>query len=253
MPTHRDWLAERPFTLALSAGFFGFFAHTGLLAALEAAGLRPRRVIGISAGALAGGLWAAGLEPDDLADELIRLRRSDFWDPSLPLGGLLKGDKFAAKLDDLLSARGVRDFAECRVPFAAIVHDVLRRRPEVVEAGPLAPAIQASCTVPLMFRPRLAPGARLLRPIWVDGGVSDRWGLGALGDGERVLFHALPSRSARSRLVRDQPLPTAGADRRVMVIPGLPRVSPFRLPYGQVALGVAYDYVRRWLELPAIA
>ena len=90
-------------------------------------------------------------------------------------------------------------------------------------------------------------------PIWVDGGVSDRWGLGALGDGERVLFHALPSRSARSRLVRDQPLPTAGADRRVMVIPGLPRVSPFRLPYGQVALGVAYDYVRRWLELPAIA
>src|SRR5690606_38288850 len=30
-PLRRDWLAERDFTLVLGAGFFGFFAHTGLL------------------------------------------------------------------------------------------------------------------------------------------------------------------------------------------------------------------------------
>src|SRR5690606_33221631 len=50
--THSDWLAREPFTLALSAGFFGFFAHTGVLLALEHAGLRPRRIVGVSAGAL---------------------------------------------------------------------------------------------------------------------------------------------------------------------------------------------------------
>ena len=55
-----DWLSEEPFTLLSSAGFFGFFAHAGLLAALEQTGLSPRRVAGASAGALAGGLWAAG-------------------------------------------------------------------------------------------------------------------------------------------------------------------------------------------------
>ena len=33
----RDWLEAEPFTLALSAGFFGFFAHTGLILALEEA------------------------------------------------------------------------------------------------------------------------------------------------------------------------------------------------------------------------
>ncbi|MCY1010611.1 hypothetical protein OV079_34610 [Nannocystis pusilla] len=27
--SNREWLAAEPFTLALSAGFFGFFAHTG--------------------------------------------------------------------------------------------------------------------------------------------------------------------------------------------------------------------------------
>ncbi len=26
-PTLREWLAEEPFALTLSAGFFGFFAH----------------------------------------------------------------------------------------------------------------------------------------------------------------------------------------------------------------------------------
>ena len=30
-----DWLDAGPYTLALSAGFFGFFAHAGVLAALE--------------------------------------------------------------------------------------------------------------------------------------------------------------------------------------------------------------------------
>ena len=38
-------LAE-PFTLGLSAGFFGFYAHAGLVVALEEAGLRPARVAG---------------------------------------------------------------------------------------------------------------------------------------------------------------------------------------------------------------
>ena len=246
MITHRDWLAERPFTLALSAGFFGFFAHTGLLRALERAGLRPRRVVGISAGALAGGLWASGLDADAIAGELLRLRRADFWDPGLPLGGLLRGDKFAAKLRALLDDRGVADFAACPTPFAAIVHDLLRRRPEVVERGPLAPAIQASCAVPLMFRP-LRRGLTLL----VDGGVSDRWGLGALHPGERILLHAHPTRSAHSRLLPPQPLPPSTAERATLVIPDLPRVTPFRLDAGQPALTAAYDHVRRWLDAPA--
>ncbi|HRI07005.1 MAG TPA: patatin-like phospholipase family protein [Nannocystaceae bacterium] len=245
MPTHRDWLAERPFTLALSAGFFGFFAHTGLLLALEEAGILPARVVGISAGALAGGLWASGLDGGTIADELLRLRRADFWDPGLPLGGLLRGDKFATKLHQLLDARGVAAFEACPVPFAAVVHDVLRRRPEAVAHGPLGPAIQASCAVPLMFRPRLR-GLSIL----VDGGVSDRWGLTALRDGERTLLHALPSRSAHSRLLPDQPLPPATEARRTLVIPGLPRVTPFRLDAGAHALGVAREHVRRWLDAP---
>ena len=39
--TLAEWLSEGPFTLCFSAGFFGFFAHAGLLAGLTEAGFRP--------------------------------------------------------------------------------------------------------------------------------------------------------------------------------------------------------------------
>jgi len=38
-PTVREWLRERPFALGLSSGFFGFFAHAGLVSVLEDEGL----------------------------------------------------------------------------------------------------------------------------------------------------------------------------------------------------------------------
>ena len=75
LPTRAELLREEPFTLALSAGFFGFFAHTGFLSALETRGIQPHRVIGASAGALAGGLWSAGMSADVLKKELLDLKR----------------------------------------------------------------------------------------------------------------------------------------------------------------------------------
>ncbi len=246
--TRAQWLAREPFTLALGAGFFGFFAHTGLLQALEATGLHPRRIVGCSAGALAGGLWASGLSADALAEELLTLRREEFWDPGLPLGGLLRGRKFNAKLRGVLARAGVEHVHECRVPFAAIVHDVVGRRCLALEAGRLDLAIQASCTVPLMFRPLWVDG-RLL----VDGGVSDRMGEVALGPDERVLGHYLPSRR-RVLPTSRQPPPTDVPGRRMMVItPDLPRVSPFRLEQGPRALRHTRDHILRWLDAPVPA
>lgn len=245
--THADWLAAEPFTLALSAGFFGFFAHTGVLLALEAAGLMPRRIVGVSAGALAGGLWASGMSAAQIEAELTSLRRADFWDPGLPLGGLLKGGKFAAKLRGLLEGRGVSRVEECRVAFAAVVYDVASRRVRAVERGALGPAIQASCTVPLMFRPLRHEGRLLL-----DGGVADRLGLCALGPEERALHHTLRSRSPWSGLrgagqdtLADRP------GRKVLVVEDLPKVSPFRLDAGPGALARARAAAERWLRAPA--
>jgi NTE family protein len=229
-PTLREWLRERPFTLALSSGFFGFFAHTGLVTVLEDEGLLPERLAGSSAGALVAGLWASGVSATRLEGELTALRREHFWDPGPGLG-LLRGRLFRDRLESLLVAR---TFAACRAPLAISVYDVLSRATRVVADGDLAPAIQASCAVPLLFHPVWSGGRPLL-----DGGIADRPGILGVPHGERVLHHHLASRSPWRR--RGSPSMDVPARHGLLalVLSDLPRVGPFRLERGPRAFDAA--------------
>jgi NTE family protein len=227
--TLREWLAAAPFGLALSSGFFGFFAHCGLLSALEDARLLPTRLSGSSAGALVGGFWAAGLNTTPMRDILFQLRKQDFWDPAPGLG-LLRGRRFRELLERWLP---VREFADCRVPLAVSVYDLLGHRTRVLDQGALAPAIQASCSVPLMFHP-VWQGAR---PLF-DGGIKDRPGLAGMPPG-RVLYHHLASRSPWRRQNGAQTRIPSATALQALVIDNLPRVGPDRLHEGQRAFDAA--------------
>jgi NTE family protein len=251
MPTLRDWLEEGPYTLALSSGFFGFFAHAGVLGVLEQERLLPARLCGSSAGALVGGLFAAGLPASTIREQLLALRRDDFWDPRPGLG-LLRGDRFRARLDELLSVGGVGTFEACSRPLAVSAWDPLARETVVLRSGPLAPAIQASGSVPFLFQPVRLGGRWLF-----DGGIGDRHGLagappvGAPGDpAPRVLYHHLTSRSPWRRAsspalqVPDRPGLVAVA------LYGLPRPGPFRLERGAEAMALAAEGMRAALGRP---
>jgi NTE family protein len=225
----------------MSSGFFGFFAHTGFLSVLEDEGLAPSRVSGSSAGALVGGAWASGLPALALKDTLFALRRESFWDPRVG-PGLLRGELFRRLLDALLP---VSTFAACRVPLAVSVFDLVTRRTRVLEDGLLAPAIQASCSVPFLFHPVWIAG----RP-YVDGGVADRPGLMGVPHGDRVLFHHLASRSPWRR----RGSPSLELPRRQnlasVVLDDLPRVGPFKLDVGRRAFEAARVGMKRALASP---
>ena len=225
-PTLREWLRERPFTLVLSSGFFGFFAHTGMLEALVEEGLRPRRVVGSSAGALVGGAYAAGIDPAALADELLRVKRADFWDPGLGLG-LLRGQRFRAQLERIIGDIRIEDG---RVPTSLVVHDVLAHAPRALSTGALAPIIQASCAVPGLFQPVWIDG----RP-YLDGGILDRPGTSPLVDGERTLYHHLASRSPWRALGSPGMQIPARNGLTALVLESLPRSGPFKLEVGAQA------------------
>lgn len=233
------WLARQPFALAMSSGFFSFFAHTGMLRALTGAGLAPRAVAGSSAGALVGGAYAAGLPPDALAERLERLRRAEFWDPA-PGAGLLAGRAFDAILRDLLP---VTSIGACRIPVRISVFDIARRATHVVADGDLPHAIRASCAVPALFHPVRVAG----RACW-DGGILDRPGLAGLADEPRILFHHIGSRSPwRLRL----PLPRRPG-MVTLVIDELPRSGPFRLAAGRRAMVLAREAMQRALDAPIV-
>ena len=184
------------------------------------------------------------MDAGSIADELVSLRREDFWDPGLPLGGLLRGKKFRNRLAMLLGRLGVERIEQTPIRFAPIVHDVFRRKPLALREGLLDEAIVASCTVPGMFRP-VVSGRRLL----VDGGVSDRCGFTALEDDRRVLLHFLPSRR-RVKWGAPAPVPTEvpGAESLLLLTPDLPKVTPFALEQGAVAYAHTYEHAQRWLD-----
>jgi len=225
--------------LALSSGFFGFYAHTGAVEALTDELPPPAHTSGASAGALVAAAIGAGVSPKELMEELIGLERHDFWDPGLG-PGLLRGRLFRDHLERLLPPR----FADCPTPVSVAVHDVLLQRPRALAVGNLPAAVHASCAVPIMFHP-----VRIGRRIFVDGGVSDRPGVVAMPPG-RVLFHHLASRSPwrrRGSSALDLPRRSGLVS---LVIEGLPRVHPFALEAGRRALVAARAATRAALDQP---
>jgi NTE family protein len=186
-------------------------------------------------------MWASGLPAGRIRDELLSLRRRDFWDP-WPGPGLLRGRKFRRRLQALLP---VDSFAACRWPLAVSTFDVLGRRTRVLDRGPLAPALHASCAVPVLFQPTWVG----LRPC-LDGGLSDRHGLAGMPSSGRLLYHHLASRSPwRSPDSPAMRLP-ARPDTVSLIIEGLPRSGPFRLEAGRDAYRRARDAAREALDRP---
>lgn len=239
-PTLGDWLACAPFGLTLSSGFFGFFAHAGVVAALADRGLMPAAISGASAGALVGAAWASGLPPDAVADRLCTLTKRDFWDP-FPGPGLLRGARFQSLLRDWLPVTRIED---CPTPLALSVHDVLARRTTVLQHGPLAQAVRASCSVPLMFHP-----VWIGRRPYVDGGVSDRPGLAGMPM-SRVLYHHLKARSPWRAANGAQTVIPQQPGLVALVLDDLPRPLPDALEAGPAALDTARRLTHAALDAP---
>ena len=255
-PTLAEELRAAPFELILSSGFFGFYAHAGVMEALEEAQLVPSLIGGSSAGALTSGLWAAGMPASELRERFLNLKRTDFWDLDPRFGlhpeahgfGLLRGRAFDALLEDGLGKYGVRDFSQCRVPLRVVAHDMDLNRPVVLDRGEVLSAVRASCALPGLFQPVRIDGVRYL-----DGGISDRAGIRAATPGARVLFHHLSPKSPWRWFWTSQTLPPTRPNTFVLCAHDVPRLGPFRLARGAQAYTVARDMARRALHTAARA
>ncbi len=226
-----EWLAEGPYTLALSSGFFGFYAHAGVLEALCESDVAPAALRASSGGAVTAALWASGLEPAELSQGLSQVKREDFWDPA-PGVGLLRGEV----LDDTLRSRmPVTDFAGCRLPISISVFDVRKRETEVINSGDLVLATRASSAFPGLFQPVIINGQPKL-----DGGIKDHAGYYGAPLQERILHHDLKRKQVtvnRENLQR-------------LSLEALPTVNPFKLYRGMVAYKEAYRQTIQKLSEP---
>jgi len=150
--------------LALSGGAVRGIAHIAVLEVLEEEKIPVTAVAGTSAGSIVGALYAAGMTPGEIRRLALETGWTDLLRPRLPKRGLLSGDGIRSFLLDVLP---VKRFESLTIPFAAVATDLRTGERVVLRRGSIARAVQASCSLPLIFEP-----VRFGQRILVDGGVA---------------------------------------------------------------------------------
>ncbi len=164
--------------ITLGSSFLGYATHAGFLARLHELGVRPVRVGGSSAGALAAGLYASGL-PLEKRREIVtswafrmsfvsstpwvkHYFRNTF---TTPHPGLFKIDGAVDYLEKQMGDLRIEDLKE--PSFMAAVSDLEHKQTHFLQTGSLARAMVASCCVPTIFTPMQHAGMTCF-----DGGVA---------------------------------------------------------------------------------
>ena len=150
--------------IALGGGAARGFAHIGVIKALEAQGIFPDIVVGTSAGAVVGALYAAGnngFELQKLAHKLDEKKLSDW---SIPDRGVIKGEGLQKFVNDAVANRPIESLKKS---FAAVATDLNSGDSILFRTGNTGMAVRASATVPGVFRPVSINGHE-----YVDGGLS---------------------------------------------------------------------------------
>ena len=185
--------------LVLGGGGARGIAHVGVLQMLQELHVPVDCVAGTSMGSIIGGLYAAGMTPEEMTKTVQRIDwRAAFTDgpprADLPFRtkqqqrvlltnngvgikggqvqlpqGLLQGQNLLLLLQELsLPAAKIRDFDQLRVPYRAVATDLATGAPVVLKSGDLAMAMRASMSIPSALVPVELDGKLL-----VDGGVSN--------------------------------------------------------------------------------
>ncbi len=153
--------------LVLSGGGARGMAHIGVLKVLEKNNIVPNIIIGTSAGAMVGGMYAAG----KLADfEKMLTSKSQKDIKKLAAfrpheGGLINPDRLEKELRKII---GNKKIEELDKKYFATAVDLLTGKEVRMERGDLCQAILASSSIPLLVPPVKKEGMLL-----VDGGLQN--------------------------------------------------------------------------------
>ncbi len=150
--------------LALSGGAVRCAGHIGVLDVLTRAAIPIDGVVGTSGGALIGALHASGRYTTAQIEALaLNLAWRRLLVPSLSRRGFWSSEKIGAILRRFL---GTATFADLTHPFVAVACDLRTGELVTLTEGNVARAVQASCSLPIVFTPSTIDGRCL-----VDGGA----------------------------------------------------------------------------------
>ncbi len=150
--------------LALGGGAARGFAHIGVIKMLESQGIVADYVVGTSAGAVVGALYAGGNDAYAMQKIAQQLDETIFADWTFGGRGFLKGEALQSFVNQQLKNRPLEGLNK---PFAAVATDLKSGERVVFRTGDTGLAVRASAAVPGVFQPTQFRGK-----TYVDGGLT---------------------------------------------------------------------------------
>ena len=172
---------KKTVSLVLSSGGARGLAHVGVIEELEKRGYEIIEIAGCSAGALVGGMYAAGKMPE-FKDWICNLDRIDVFslmDFTFSSRGFIKGEKVYNALKKVVPDCQIEDLP---IPFSCNAVEVHTGKEYVFRKGSLYKAIRASGSIPSVFLP-----AKIEKNHFIDGGVLNPVPISLLSDPEETL------------------------------------------------------------------
>jgi NTE family protein len=166
-------------TLVLGGGGCKSLAQIGILKVFEKNHIPINYIVGTSAGAIIGALYAADVPLADIEELAIDGKLQSAMSPNialrvitLPLVRLIHFGKIYAgltsgeKLEKFLRKELPGDFANLKIPFSAVATDLESGNTCMLSGGDLCKAVVASSALPVLVRP-----VTINNTIFVDGGI----------------------------------------------------------------------------------
>lgn len=149
--------------IVLSGGGIRGIAHLGVLKAFVNAGIKFSHISGTSAGAIAGALFASGIDPEDALNIFIKTKLLKFLRPAVGSLGLINIENTSGLFKPYFPDDRIESL---KIPLTITATNFSKGELVYLNKGPLIRSIQASSCIPGIFRPIMIDGE-----MFVDGGV----------------------------------------------------------------------------------
>jgi NTE family protein len=151
--------------LALGGGAARGFAHVGVIAALEEAGIKPDLVVGTSAGSLVAAIYATGKTAAQLQQVALGMEEAEITDWTLPFfgRGMLRGEALARYINVQVNNKLIESMV---IPLGIVATDLRTGQGALFQRGDTGMAVRASSAVPSVFNP-----VKIGANEYVDGGL----------------------------------------------------------------------------------
>jgi NTE family protein len=157
--------AGRPqVALVLGSGGRRGFAHAGVLRALEAGGIKPDLIVGVSIGSIIGALYAGGMSAAEVEQLAMNLDLSELRDLSWIHWGKVRGQKLQNFVNDRVKQRPLESLG---MRFAVVATRQQDGALQIFNSGDTGLAVRASSAVPGRFY-----AVRIADVTYVDGDVA---------------------------------------------------------------------------------